>query len=222
MDTMFVIAKYGAIIFCAFRIISEAALAKKLCSKCKYADEIGRKTGHVLIGLVLYSLIYWSFRNTIHIVLVPILGIILSILTEKMGMLNMTHRGNGNSNMKSAPLYFTGMLIVGVLSLYDPVFSLPGLLGIDVLAVSDTCAAFCGKIFGKHKVCKGKKSIEGFIAFVLSAIMTMYIISRPFSATIHFGSIVLAALLSGIAELYSGDYDNITIPIVVCLILGLL
>lgn len=222
MDTMFIIAKYGAILFCAFRIIGEGVLAKKLFSKSKYADEIGRKTSHVLLGLVLYSLAYWAFRNTIHIVIFPIIGIIVSILLEKIGMLEMTHRADGNNNVKATPLYFTGMLVVGALSLYNPVFSLPGLLGIDVLAVSDTCAAFCGKIFGRHKICKGKKSIEGFVAFVISAIITMYIISRPFDVTISFGAIVLAALVSGIAELYSGDYDNISIPIVVCLILGLL
>lgn len=221
MNTMFVLAKYGAILFSAFRIIGEGAIARKLCSKSKYADEIGRKTSHVLIGIVLYSLAYWAFRNTIHIVILPIIGIVVSIALDKMGMLNAIHRNDGHDNMKATPLYFTGMLIVGALSLYNPIFSLPGLLGVDVLAISDTCAAFAGKIFGKHKICKGKKSVEGFLAFVASAIITIFIVSRPFSIDISFGSIVLAALLSGIAELYSGDYDNITIPVVVCVTLGM-
>ncbi len=58
------------------------------------------------------------------------------------------------------------------------------LLGLAIAWMSDTGAYFCGKFFGKNKLCpevSPKKTIEGFIGGIITCILSMIIIALIFN-----------------------------------------
>ena len=80
-----------------------------------------------------------------------------------------------------------------------------------VMLISDSFAALIGKKFGSHIIYN--KSIEGSLAFFLSAIL---IISFFFDPKIYYFSIVVTAFLATVIELFSSKIkidDNLTITI---------
>lgn len=86
----------------------------------------------------------------------------------------------------------------------------------SLVAVSDTLAALVGKKFGRHKI--GEKSLEGSAAFLLSAIVIVFVVPRISPAA----GIVMAlcATLVEAMSLRIGAFkvdDNLTIPLAAAL-----
>ena len=77
-----------------------------------------------------------------------------------------------------------------------------------VLALGDAMAALIGRRYGKHKI-YGKKSLEGLIAFIITTCAAIYIWGLAFN--IEF--ILSASVLCGLIEVFSGDVDNIALPL---------
>ena len=116
---------------------------------------------------------------------------------------------------------FTGATYV-VISAVLCIVLFPKIIAItsfSILIISDTASALFGRKFGKHKFKVGgmKKSWEGSIAFVLSAIAVIvltpkisYVVSEYYYAT-------LAAIGGAAAEVFSFDIldDNFAIPLVI-------
>lgn len=87
---------------------------------------------------------------------------------------------------------------------------------LSVLMVSDTCAALIGKSFGKHPLFG--KSVEGSLAFLVSAILITCLIGlvgmRPYSLFVITGGV--ASIVATAVELFTkriGVDDNLSIPI---------
>ena len=93
----------------------------------------------------------------------------------------------------------------------------PKLLAItsfSILIVSDICAALVGRRFGKHRFLD--KSLEGTIAFAVSAILVVIVISVHFGLPSSFFVLGLigsfaGALVENISPRLHLD-DNISIP----------
>jgi phytol kinase len=96
---------------------------------------------------------------------------------------------------------------------------------IVVLALSDSLAAIVGRARGRHlyKVPGGSKSIEGSIAFLVSAILSVYLTLRLLSPAADADCAArafCAAVLATALEAASGrGTDNLTVPLGVCLVL---
>ena len=95
----------------------------------------------------------------------------------------------------------------------------------SVLIISDISAALFGKKFGRHKLFVGK-SWEGTIAFIISAIIVIFIYGYFFNApAIFYFAGLIAAIIGGFVEAASKMLkmdDNISIPISVAGILWLI
>lgn len=83
-----------------------------------------------------------------------------------------------------------------------------------VLTISDSCAAIFGKKLGTST--NHGKSLEGSLAFFLSAVMVSIFIFQIEAFYSNFWIIVIASLATSAVEYYShqiGVNDNLTIPV---------
>ena len=87
-----------------------------------------------------------------------------------------------------------------------------------ILIICDSCASLVGKTYGAPT--KYGKSLEGSLAFFLSA-FALYLISQFFfDLHISFLRVVIAIVITSIAEFFSnkiGVDDNFLVPVVFCL-----
>ncbi len=100
------------------------------------------------------------------------------------------------------------------------------LSGFLTVGVGDSFASVFGSAFGKHKLFGSKKSFEGTIALVLSQLVVFFILN-------HFGLVNfndvnnilyagISLVLSGYAEAFTTDNDNLILPLVVYPFLSLI
>jgi dolichol kinase len=86
------------------------------------------------------------------------------------------------------------------------------------LGVADTLAQFIGVRFGKHSISGGKKSLEGFAAAWLAALIgTLVLLKIGTIESIAVSGIVAACELIGLRGI-----DNITIPVGTVVIVGIM
>ena len=209
-------AAYALILFNVARVLMEVYAAKLIADKLtisdKYKEEIPRKVGHILVTLITLPMIYYSFKNTIHIIIVPIIGLFIGYILLKTKYLEkIVSRIEGDSNLNSAFRLVLGFLINAIISLIYPSYTIGVLLGAIAVGAGDPAACFVGKRFGKIKFTNGK-SLEGFIGFIIGAIIAMYIVSG-----IAIWKLLIIAVVGALVEFYSNEYDNMLIQIAVAL-----
>ncbi len=85
----------------------------------------------------------------------------------------------------------------------------------SILIISDISSALIGRAFGRHRFLD--KSLEGSVAFAISAFLTVYVIGTIYDAPLpyfYFGA--LAGIVGAVAEAASIRLrmdDNLTIPL---------
>lgn len=82
--------------------------------------------------------------------------------------------------------------------------------GVLTLAVLDSVSTIAGMHFGRHRISNGK-SWEGAAGGIIAAYIPLAILLSPVPAA-------AAAVVAGIAELFSPIEDNLVIPPVICLV----
>ena len=125
--------------------------------------------------------------------------------------------------MQKQKLTFTGSIYVLMSALICTLIFPKNIavISLAVMLVSDTFAALVGKAFGMHKIYQNK-SIEGSLAFFVSAVLIMFICRSlyPFSAVCVFACLI-ATLVELFENLIKID-DNLSIPLCIGAILSLL
>lgn len=213
-----IVAAYGLIGFNIIRVLLEIIVAKKITEKLKISDgmkeEIPRKTAHILLCLITIPMVYYSFKCTIHSIIFPIIGLCIMFAAFKTGFVDKYISRNDHDETLCKSLYgiVIGFIINCSISILYPQYTIGALLGVVTLGLGDPMACFIGKNIGKHKF-KNGKSIEGFIGFIIAAIITMYLFTH-----ITIWKLLILAIAGAITELYSGDYDNCLIQIIVALL----
>ncbi len=86
--------------------------------------------------------------------------------------------------------------------------------GVLTLAVLDSVSTIVGMRFGRHRISNGK-SLEGTAGGIIAAFIPLVFILSPLTAA-------AAAVVAGIAELFSPIEDNLVIPPLICLLCSLL
>ena len=82
--------------------------------------------------------------------------------------------------------------------------------GVLTLAVLDSVSTIVGIHFGRHRISNGK-SWEGTAAGIIATFIPLVFLLSPLTAA-------AAAVVGGIAELFSPIEDNLVIPPVICLL----
>ena len=178
--------------------------------------EIYRQTIHLVAGtLIAFSVLIFKKQLIIPLAIAIVVGIGLYFLCKRYhipiisDLLNLCKREKEDG--KGAIYFAVGMLFT--LILIDDIKAI--FFGILVFAVGDALATIIG-IRGKLKITYFGKTIEGFLAFFISASLILY----PFYGV--YG--IFVALTSAIIEFVSKRIkidDNLYLPFVVAFILSI-
>lgn len=211
-----IVAAYGLIGFNIVRVFLEIIVAKKISDKLKISDkikeEIPRKTAHILVCIITLPMIYYSFKGTTHILLFPVIGISLVYILDKIGFLQKNLSRNDDKSVDTMVYSLIGGFVINIIiSAFYPEYTIGILLGVVALGIGDPMACFIGKTLGKHKLPNGK-SVEGFIGFIIGATLSMFLFTH-----ITIWKLLIISVVGAITELYSGDYDNVLIQVVVAI-----
>jgi dolichol kinase len=193
-----------------------------------FSQEVYRKFIHLLslsipIG---YSLLD---KKTALTVLIPlaIISIIIDLLSRKKTIVQKYLRKFFGKMLR--PHEYEDRLILNgaswvLISACFTIFFFPKILavtGFAILIISDSSAALFGRKFGTHHF--WGKTLEGSMAFFVTALITVFIIGIITSAPwIFFAFSAVAALISAAVEAASAFVkidDNISIPISYCVIM---
>ena len=179
--------------------------------------EVYRQTIHLVAGtLIAFSVLIFKKQLIIPLAIAIVVGIGLYFLCKRYyipiisDLLNLCKREKEDG--KGAIYFAVGMLFT--LIIIDDIKAI--FFGILVFAVGDALATIIG-IRGKLKITYFGKTVEGFLAFFISASLILY----PFYGV--YG--IFVALTSAIIEFVSKRIkidDNLYLPFVVALLLELL
>lgn len=78
-----------------------------------------------------------------------------------------------------------------------------------VLIVGDAAAALVGRKYGRTRIKGTCKSIEGLLGFFISVALMQYFCLHQHG----LGLVLLTSLACGLVEVYSGDLDNLALPL---------
>ncbi len=200
-----------------------------------FTQELLRKGIH-LISLSIPLLYIFVDKTTALLILLPLtfLAVLIDLMSKFRNFVRLYlykfFRKMLRSHETEKKLILNGASWV-LISATLCVIIFPKLLTVvsfTILIISDIMAALIGRKYGKHPIFVGK-SLEGSTAFVISALIVVFIYGIAFSApwTYYVAGIiaaVLGALVEAISPLLKID-DNLSIPIgtgIVLWILGLL
>ncbi len=187
-----------------------------------YRSEVLRKGVHLssLSIPVIYALIA---KSTALWILIPLTGVFLivnilghrsgpvrTLMIRYLGDIMRTHELDVDRRVLNGASH---VLIAACLS----VLVFPKLVAItafSILIISDICAALVGRRFGSHRFLD--KSLEGTLAFAVSAVGVVLVIAHLVSAPVSFTMIgIVAGLVGSVVENISPRLrldDNISIP----------
>ena len=187
-----------------------------------YRSEVLRKGIHLLSLSIpmIYSVIS---QATALWILVPLacLFVAIDILGHKEGWVRNTMLRSFEPVMRNHELKVDDVRLNGashvLIAACASVWLFPKIIAItafSILIISDICAALVGRRFGSHRFLD--KSLEGTLAFAVSAIGVVLVIASINSAPISFVVIgafasIVGALVENISPRLRLD-DNISIP----------
>lgn len=170
--------------------------------------ELPRKIIHIMAGFgwIIYKV---YMEGTIHPIFISSSFVVMAGLSKATDFLKIEREKRNN-----AIFFFTGiMAILSIISYIFPTcFDAFGATMI-CLSAGDGMAALIGRHFGKHKWTKTTpKTIEGSVAGVICAFVSLSIITTIFQMKIGITGALLLSILTAVIEILSDEYDNIAIP----------
>ncbi len=189
--------------------------------RLKLRYEMVRKTIH-LTSLLIPLIYSFISRELALLILVPLFAafFLVDVLKNFIAPVGRWYHRTFDAMLRSHELKGESIHLNGasymVMSALLLVLFFPKLIAITaftIVAVSDTIAAVIGKNFGKHRF--GEKSIEGSVAFFISAVLLVALFPR---LNIYVGIIMaVAATLTEAFTDHIGKFkidDNLSIPLV--------
>lgn len=186
----------------------------------KIDRELSRKWCHILNGVILWTGSYYMFGTSIHIALAALIYLIASVGLQNLGLIADEREDETLNNPKATALQGLGYLTLSIQAIINPEWMLPYGLAVFTLCFGDAFAALLGIKYGKYTMkLPHNKSLAGFIAFIVFAVLGMIIpcIMMGYGLTLIPQLLVLATI-GAVIEIYAGDWDNYMIQIIVGLI----
>lgn len=209
---------YQGVLIFSLAFLLLFAIAEVLHYKIGVDKEISRKFSHIGGGIIaLFFPI--AFQSHWYILGLGIAFFILLFSSKKLGYLQSIHgvkRKSVGSTIYPISIYFCFWL-----ASLDQVWSL-FYVPVLVMVFADSAAYFVGTTFGwvPYKIGKGKKTISGSFAFFAVSFLVFLLFNQFGGTAYSFGMIVMISLGAALVEALSADgWDNVTVPILMCLVL---
>jgi dolichol kinase len=174
--------------------------------------ELKRQGFHFLLGTVISLAVYYLKPEYGNWVALPILfGVLIMLILPKISVRlhlseHILYHFERDHDKKSFP--YKGAILFG-LGVIPPIFLLQTPIACAViitLSAGDSFSTIIGKFFGKHKI-SPRKSIEGFIAFIVTAFIAAACFTYP-----NLQTPAALAIIGATIELNHKIDDNISIP----------
>ena len=188
-------------------------------------DELFRKILHfILLGayipLVFAFEVWWMaavFAASLAVILLPVL-----LLAEKIPVFSSFVNERRKGEFKSSMVLAVGMMAFSVTvcwGLFEDRYLV--LASIYAWGVGDGLAALVGKRFGKHKIkwklADGKKSIEGSLAMLVCAFLSVFLVllvRGGVSVPLCFSVSIVAAIVCAVTEMCAKNgLDTVICPL---------
>ena len=183
-------------------------------------NEVYRKLIHCASSLIPIIYIYTKKEFFLLILLFSLaINLIINYYQNKnikipflSNLFNLVLRPYEHTRLWGSTYMLLGFTLISIIFPKD--FAIAGMI---ITSISDSLAAIIGMKYGKIKIIHNK-TLEGFLAFIISCYIILFITINSMSFTILY----ITSLFSGIIELVTPTkYDNITIPVCVSLTLYL-
>lgn len=193
----------------AYTYLLSVFIAAFVVSRILKNNEISRNIIHIAAGMG-WNIFKIFFPASIHAIIISSSLVLVTILTitKKVKFVERNDKSYGT-------LYYTTMmLIMSILGYKNKM--LFDLFGISIMCLScgDAFANIIGSKFGSIKIYK-KKSLQGTISCLFICIIVITAEVNVYGIKLNIIGILLLSLLSATTELFSGRFDNISIPSVV-------
>ncbi len=198
----------------------QPAAAEKRPQQISFSNELVRKTIHM--GSLSIPIIYYYIHKAIALeILLPLtifsvvidvgrhyVPAIQSAVSKAFDKILRPHERHPGLLSGATYVFISALFCVAVFP------KLITVTAFSILIVSDSSSAIFGRAFGKHKFFD--KSLEGTIAFVLTAWVVILLTPKAGPVGIEYAIGAIAAIVGGIAEAASVSLhldDNFSIPV---------
>ena len=179
---------------------------------------ITRKIIHICVSFC-WIILYVYFKNTIHIIIPPITFIIVNYISYKK---NLFKGMENDDNSIGTVLYPVSVLIMCIVTYFEPKFYLPFGIGLFIMAFGDGLAPLVAKKI-KSKELINDKTISGSLTVFVVSILVMLIFDLVFDISFKLYQYVIVAIISTLLELIgTKGLDNLYIPLGVSIVVYLM
>jgi len=202
-----------------FVVMGISLLAKRIL---KAGEEASRKIVHVGVSFAWIPM-YLCFGFSIHLAVPPFCFIILNYISVKINLFSMMERSDGEPSYGTV-YYALSMTVMAVLSLIDHSFLWPFAAGMFCMAFGDGFAPIFGGIEkGNVKYFKGKRSLYGSLSVFVMSFAVLAVLIFAFNMPLSIPAALIVAVFAAVMEAVGfHGFDNITLPLGVCILSRLL
>lgn len=189
-----------------------------LHKKFNVSEMITRKVIHICVSFC-WIIFYVYFKNTIHIIIPPITFIIVNYISYKK---NLFKGMENDDNSIGTVLYPVSVLIMCIVTYFEPKFYLPFGIGLFIMAFGDGLAPLVAKKIRSKKLINNK-TISGSLTVFVVSILVMLTFDLVFDISFKLYQYVIVAIISTLLELIgTKGLDNLYIPLGVSIIVYLM
>jgi dolichol kinase len=187
-----------------------------------YSGELARKAIH-LCSLSI-PILYWFISKSMALAMLVPLTLVFGLTDlarhiypgfrtlyhNWFGWLLRAHEKSDNEKRLNGATYVLVSATAGIIIFPKIIF----ITAFSILIISDTIAALIGRKFGKHRFMK--KSLEGTLAFFVSAVAVVYLTPKVAYVPAEYIIGIVAALLGAFVEAMPIPIDdNLSIPLAI-------
>lgn len=203
-----------------FFMMAVTTVLKKLAG---LDDEYSRKIIHISVAFAWIPMCI-CFGATWHLLVPALFFTVFNYLSYRFNLLSAMERQDADKKSAGTVYYAVSMAVMAALCLWDDRFLAPYGIGMFCMALGDGFAPIVGSIEkGNIRLFGGRRSLYGTLTVFAMALIVAAVLSAAFGLAYPLWKLLVLALGATALEFVGfKGFDNLTLPIGVCLLARLL